>query len=63
MYTDANLISQLFSIFLDNAVKYTPAKHKIKISLLKQQDKICFTSENTGVYLPKKQINKLFDRL
>ncbi len=62
MYADANLIRQLFSIFLDNAVKYTPPKHKISISLSKQQDKICFTAENTGVYLIKEQINKLFDR-
>jgi len=57
-----DLLRQLMSILLDNAVKYTPEGGEIKISLKKSQDKLMLTVYNSKVYIAKEQQEKLFDR-
>ncbi len=59
---DEDLLRQLMSILLDNAVKYTPEGGEIKISLKKNQDKLILTVYNSKVYIAKEQQEKLFDR-
>ena len=55
-------ISQLFYILLDNAFKYSNDKGVIDVSLMKKQDKIILTMQNTVDEIPVGKHNELFDR-
>lgn len=55
-------IMQLFSILLDNAVKYTPANGCIEASLISQGKHIAFQVQNTCNDLQEIDLTKLFDR-
>lgn len=57
----ANQLMQLFSILLDNACKYSPAKSRISIQLY-QDHKIHFIIRNPGPPIPKEDLPHLFDR-
>lgn len=59
---DADLLRQLISILIDNAVKYTPVDGKIDISLEQQRDKLSLCVCNSNTYINKEQLNHLFDR-
>lgn len=52
---------QLFSILLDNACKYSPAKSMISIQLY-QDHKIHFLIKNPGPPIPKEDLPHIFDR-
>lgn len=52
---------QLFSILLDNACKYSPAKSVVSIQLY-QDHKIHFTINNPGPAILKEDLPHLFDR-
>lgn len=53
--------SQIVSNLFINAIKYTP-NGEIKVSLVSNNDKIILTIEDTGIGIPKKYINQIFDR-
>ena len=55
-------IRQLFSILLDNAVKYTDENGLISLSVLKNDKNIIIKLENTCENLPNVNPEKLFDR-
>ena len=55
-------IRQLFSILLDNAVKYTDENGLISLSVLKNDKNIIIKLENTCENLPNINPEKLFDR-
>ena len=59
--TDEALIRRLFSILLDNAVKYCDAYGKIVVSLKKRRG-ICLNIENTYKEAEKVELSKIFDR-
>jgi len=55
-------IEQLFTIMLDNAVKYTPKNGKINISSKINNKQAVFTIKDTGIGIEKKDISSIFDR-
>ncbi len=55
-------LRQLYSILLDNAVKYTGNNGWIKVSLRKRERKVLFQVENTCESIPKGNPEQLFDR-
>lgn len=59
---DSNRLKQLIFILIDNAIKYSNEKSTIKINLIKNQDKVYFSLNNTGECIPKEKISHLFER-
>ena len=60
---DEHAITQLVSILLDNAIKYTPSGGNIHLSLEKNTKGIALSVTNAVTEpLDKSQLNRLFDR-
>ena len=59
---DINMMKQLVTIFLDNAIKYTPDNGKIKINVEKQGKYTKMEFSNTCENVKNINVNKLFDR-
>lgn len=59
---DIEVLSKLFSILLDNAIKYTPENGSISISLENKKKYVHIKIFNTCQDLKKENIDKLFDR-
>ncbi len=59
---DPDKIEEMLLIFLDNAVKYTEDKGKIKFCLKEHDKKIEIKIRDTGIGIPKDEIPKLFNR-
>ncbi len=55
-------LSQLVSILLDNAIKYSQGGKKIVISLKKRMRIIQLTVENNGEAIPQEKMEHLFER-
>ena len=53
---------KLFTILIDNAIKYTNVQGKIDINLSQKKSKIIFCIENTGKGIAKTNIDKIFQR-
>ena len=62
MRGNEDLLRQLLSILLDNAVKYTPEGGAIQVTLKKNMDKLTLTVHNSGAYIPPEHASHLFDR-
>jgi len=60
---DPNLTRIIFQNLISNAVKYTPEKGKVRISITKETKDIKITVSDTGMGIPKAQQDKVFDRL
>jgi len=59
---DSFQIQQVFINLIDNAIKYTD-KGSITISLKKiKKKKVVFTIQDTGIGIPEKDQNKIFER-
>ncbi|WP_417433615.1 sensor histidine kinase [Kiloniella sp.] len=59
---DRNLLFQAFGNLMDNAVKFTPAKGWINLSLRKQGAEVIFIIEDNGPGVPPSDLGKIFDR-
>lgn len=59
---DAVMIRQMLRIFLDNAVKYTPAGGKIFLASQREGDKLHVIVADTGVGIAPEHQAKVFDR-
>ncbi|MFH1846297.1 MAG: ATP-binding protein [Candidatus Omnitrophota bacterium] len=59
---DKDKIEQIVVNLLDNAVKYTGIKGNISVSLFEEQSNIMFTVEDTGIGIPKKHLDRVFER-
>ncbi|WP_417455481.1 sensor histidine kinase [Kiloniella sp.] len=59
---DRNLLFQAFGNLMDNAVKFTPAKGWINLTLNKQGTEIIFVIEDNGPGVPSSDLDKIFDR-
>jgi signal transduction histidine kinase len=58
---DPTFLRQLFLIFLDNAIKYSPAGTKVKITLTKQDDvRVCF--QDQGIGIAKEDLPRIYER-
>lgn len=55
-------LRQLIAILLDNACKYTTADGGVSVTLLKKQDKVSFSVQNAGSFIPKEEQGKIFER-
>ncbi|RKX56322.1 MAG: hypothetical protein DRP50_00550 [Thermotoga sp.] len=65
MFGDPELLTQLFSNLLDNAVKYTAQKigeKRARVSLFKRENEIIIQVADTGIGIPKDAIPHIFDR-
>lgn len=54
------LIDELFSNLISNAIKYTPSGGKVTASLSREEDKIRFEVSDTGIGIPEEAFHKLF---
>lgn len=59
---DLEKVKQVICILLDNAIKYTDESGRIDICMKKGKHQLTFTMENSGAGVPKKDLDKLFDR-
>lgn len=60
--TDSDKLTQILSIFLDNAIKYTPKTGKINLSFLMEKNKTIFQIRDNGVGISKENLPLIFDR-
>ncbi len=59
---DRARIEQVLMNFVSNAIKYTPAGGKIKVSAGKAEDFAWVSVEDNGIGIPKSDIGRVFDR-
>jgi len=62
VYADRNRIKQAIRIFIDNALKYTPAAKEIRIGLSEEQDYLVITVKDNGIGISQEDLNHIFDR-
>ena len=62
MNAEENLISQVITILIDNAVKYVDFGGTIELSLSSHRNLITFIVTNTGLGIPKEKLPHIFDR-
>jgi len=60
--TDSELLEQVLSILIDNAIKYTPKKGEIVLSADKKDEKIYLSVSDTGCGIPLKEQSRIFER-
>lgn len=61
VYGNKLLIEKVFSNLIGNAVKYSPDRAEIRISLCENSGRLAFSVENTGVHIPENCLPRLFD--
>lgn len=59
---DRDQFKQLILNLTDNALKYTKTKGSVTLSLKKLDDKALITIKDTGVGIPKKHLDRIFER-
>ncbi len=59
---DANSISQVLHNLIDNAVKYTPDKGEITLSVKDESPFIKVEVSDTGIGIPQEHITRIFER-
>jgi signal transduction histidine kinase len=58
---DAAFLRQLFLIFLDNAIKYSPSRSRVRVTLTKKDD-VRVSFEDEGIGIAKDALPKIFER-
>ena len=59
---DREKIKQLASVLIENAVKYTREGDRITVRLKNSKDGCVFTVSDTGIGVPKAELESIFDR-
>jgi len=62
IYGDKNRLKQALRIFIDNALKYTPADGEIAIQLSKDNRYIIVSIKDTGIGMTQEDLKHIFDR-
>lgn len=62
MFGDRNLMKQACRIFMDNAMKYTPAGGQITVCLSKEGESIAISIKDTGAGMTNEELKHIFDR-
>lgn len=57
-----NSMEQLFTILVDNALKYSPEKSKIDVNFERQGKKVVFSIANTSKTIPADKLPHIFER-
>ncbi|MFT8313333.1 MAG: HAMP domain-containing sensor histidine kinase [Clostridium sp.] len=59
---DYKMIKQMFRIFIDNSIKFTPENGNIVLNSVIKEKTIEMTISDTGIGIPKEEIERIFDR-
>ncbi|HPO05494.1 MAG TPA: HAMP domain-containing sensor histidine kinase [Candidatus Gracilibacteria bacterium] len=59
---DENKMQRVFSNFLSNAYKFTPAGKEVKINLRRKEDQILVEVKDQGIGIAKEDISKVFEK-
>jgi heavy metal sensor kinase len=59
---DAARLKQLFLNLIENAVKYTPQRGRVTFALARENDQAVVSIGDSGIGIPKKDLQKVFDR-
>ena len=62
LFSDYDKLKQLLIIFLDNGIKFSQNKGKLKISTYADSENICITIEDNGIGIPKDEIQYLGEK-
>lgn len=62
VYGDAQLIKQALRIFVDNAIKYTPAGERIHIAAKREGSNVALSVSDNGIGIPEQDLPRVFDR-
>ncbi|MBQ7197824.1 MAG: ATP-binding protein, partial [Selenomonadaceae bacterium] len=62
IYGDKAAMLQILRIFLDNAIKYTPNSGSVKLSSIKQGDKVFVSIADNGIGIAAEDFDKIFER-
>jgi len=62
VYADPFQMEQVLTNIITNAIKYTPPRNDINISIEEGLDKFKISVQNMGVTIPNEEISKLFDK-
>ena len=62
IFGDKTALLQMLRIFIDNAIKYSPEGGTIRLSSIRQDDKIFVSVADTGIGIAAENIDKLFVR-
>ncbi|WP_289001689.1 cell wall metabolism sensor histidine kinase WalK [uncultured Megasphaera sp.] len=62
IYAEEGSIKQMLRIFIDNALKYTPAGGSIYLSCEATADEVCFKVRDTGIGIPEEELARVFER-
>ena len=62
LHGDRKRIQQIIANLLDNALKYTDEGDSIAISVVNAEDRIQISVEDTGIGIPKDDLDKIFQR-
>lgn len=60
---DPDLVRMVLENILSNAVKYTPAKGTIEISVIADKEELQFAVQDTGLGIPRAQQGRIFEKL
>lgn len=59
---DYKMLKQMLRIFIENSIKFSPEQSVIDISSEVEENKVKITVSDTGIGIPKNEIEKIFDR-
>lgn len=59
---DEDRIEQVFTNLIDNAIRHTPKKGEVKLSIEKQQDVCKMSVTDTGAGIPEEDLEYIFER-
>ena len=62
VFADMKMLQRAFSNLLDNAIKYTPEKGKITVSVVLQDHEVIIKMEDTGIGIDSDDFEKIFER-
>ena len=62
VFGDAQLIKQALRIFVDNAIKYTPAGERIHIAVKRDGSNVALSVSDNGIGIPEQDLPHVFDR-